>query len=221
MTKPPRTEAELVALVQASDARAPDSLHRQLDALVASHHRRRSRKLYAPPKRLLAMMAAAAAAGALVAALTGGGSPAVSLRQASALTLRSPTTGAPPESQTRRAELTAAVDGVPFPYWGERFGWHGSGARTDRLGGRSVTTVFYTDARGRRIGYAIVSGTAPATSGGAVVDRAGVRYRLLAENGASVVSWLRDGHLCVVSGRGVDRATLLRLASWGERGSVA
>jgi hypothetical protein len=28
------------------------------------------------------------------------------------------------------------------------------------------------------------------------------------------VTWLRDGHLCVLSGRGVSGATLLRLASW-------
>jgi len=34
--------------------------------------------------------------------------------------------------------------------------------------------------------------------------------------GAPVVTWLRDGHLCVVSGHGVSGATLLRLASWGD-----
>lgn len=215
-TPPPQTESELVELVRASDVRAPASLHRQVDALLASRRRRR----LVPPRRLLGAMAAAAAAGALVAALTGGDSPGLSLRQASALTLRPAMTGAPPESQTHRAELTAAVDGVSFPYWGERFGWHGAGARTDRVDGRTVTTVFYTDARGRRIGYAIVSGTpAPATSGGTIAWRAGVSYRLLSENGAPVVSWLRDGRLCVVSGRGLDRATLLRLASWSDRGS--
>ncbi len=32
----------------------------------------------------------------------------------------------------------------------------------------------------------------------------------------AVVTWLRDGHLCVVSGRGVSSATLLRLASWSD-----
>ena len=51
--------------------------------------------------------------------------------------------------------------------------------------------------------------------------RDGVPYRLLSENGAQVISWLRDGHLCVVSGRDVSSATLLRLASWDDRGSLA
>ena len=51
--------------------------------------------------------------------------------------------------------------------------------------------------------------------------RGGVSYRLLTENGAAVVTWLRDGHLCVVSGRGVSSATLLRLASWSDRDATA
>ena len=45
--------------------------------------------------------------------------------------------------------------------------------------------------------------------------------RLLTENGAAVVSWLRDDHLCVISGRGVSSATLLRLASWSDRDASA
>jgi hypothetical protein len=49
-----------------------------------------------------------------------------------------------------------------------------------------------------------------------VAWRGGVAYRLLDEHGVAVVTWLRDGHLCVVSGRGVSSATLLRLASWSE-----
>ena len=51
--------------------------------------------------------------------------------------------------------------------------------------------------------------------------RGGTPYRLLAENGVPVVSWLRDGHLCVISGRGVNGATLLRLASWDDHGAQA
>jgi hypothetical protein len=85
-----------------------------------------------------------------------------------------------------------------------------------------VTTVFYADARGRRIGYAIVAGTpAPRSDGGVIAWREKTPYRLLTVNGAAVVSWSRDGHLCVVSGRGVSTATLLRLASWGDGGSIA
>jgi hypothetical protein len=43
---------------------------------------------------------------------------------------------------------------------------------------------------------------------------------MLTVNGAAVVSWLRKGHLCIVSGRGVDGATLLALASWDEHRAV-
>jgi hypothetical protein len=50
--------------------------------------------------------------------------------------------------------------------------------------------------------------------------RSGVSYRL-SENGAAAVTWLRDGHLCVLSGRGVSSATLLGLASWSDHGATA
>jgi hypothetical protein len=103
---------------------------------------------------------------------------------------------------------------VPFPYWEDRFGWHSTGTRSDQIDGRTVTTVFYSDAAGRRIGYAILAGTpAPPINGGNVSWHGGVPYRLLTDNGASTVVWQRDGHLCVLSGHGVSSATLLRLAS--------
>jgi hypothetical protein len=141
----------------------------------------------------------------------------LNVQQAAALALSPATTGAPAESHAHRAQLAASVDGVAFPYWKERFGWRSSGARGDRLGGRAVTTVFYTDTQGRRIGYAIVSGRAPTTSGGATITRWGVSYRVLTHNDATVVTWQRDGHLCVMAGRGVSAGTLVSLASWGSK----
>src|SRR5437879_401991 len=81
--------------------------------------------------------------------------------------------------------LAAAGDGVSFPYWQARLGWRSTGARTDRIGGRLVRTVFYASSGGRRVGYAIVSGLpAPHVSGGASTLREGVRYRLQSANGA-------------------------------------
>ena len=157
-----------------------------------------------------------------IATGAGGGAPTITLREASAVTLSAATAPAPAESSSDRGHLTAAVDGIAFPYWEDRFGWRSTGARSDRLAGRAVTTVFYEDAGGRRLGYAIVAGTpAPRLSGGVTEWRSGVAYRLLSENGARVISWLRDRHLCVVAGRGVDEATLLELASWTDTGSVA
>jgi hypothetical protein len=154
---------------------------------------------------------------ALAVGLSGGGSPTLSMGQAAAPTLRAATLPAPPESSAHREQLAAAVDGVKFPYWEDRFGWRSTGARTDRVDGHAVTTVFYADSSGRRIGYAILAGTpAPRSGGGTIAWRDGMPYRLLTEHGAAAVTWVRDGHLCVVSGRGVSSATLLRLASWSE-----
>jgi hypothetical protein len=216
-------------------APAPARLHQRIESLVAAHqdsprrdHRfaprgGTRRPLFSP----LGFVSAGAAAIIAVVAIAiavglGGSSHTPSLRQAAAPTLRAATLPAPPESGADHTELTAAVDGVRFPYWGERFGWHSTGTRSDQIDGRAVTTVFYSDAAGRRIGYAILAGTpAPRISGGKVSWHGGVQYRLLTENGASAVVWQRDGHLCVVSGHGVPGETLLRLASWSDRDATA
>jgi hypothetical protein len=228
----PHTESELVEFVRTIDVRAPEELHRRVESLIAARssgaRRRRSPVgAFGGGRSGLGMRLAGAGALAAVAAvaiaagLTGGSSSGLTVRQASTLTLLGATAPAPAEAPGNHAMLAASVEGVSFPYWEEHFGWRSTGARSDHVGGRSVTTVFYQDSGGRRLGYAIVAGTpAPRLSGGAIAWRGGVPYRLLDENGAHVISWLRGGHLCVVSGRGVDSTTLLRLASWTVRGSV-
>jgi hypothetical protein len=229
MTETPHIEDEqqrIAELLRSFDAPAPESLHRRIESLVASHQsqfaprspRRRLRRLSPLGLASAGAVAAAVVAVAIAVDLGGAGSsPTVSFSEAAASTLRAATLPAPPESQAHHAQLAVAVDDVPFPYWSERFGWRSSGSRTDRVDGRSITTVFYADSSGQRIGYAILAGTpAPRVGGGVVVWRGGMSYRLLTENGAAVVTWLRDGHLCVVSGRGVSSATLLRLASWSD-----
>jgi hypothetical protein len=221
----PRTEAELVELVRTLDAPAPESLHRSVHALIAEHERRG----FSPARALAALLdalrispriaavsgLAAAVAVALVLSLGGGASAPPSVRQAAALALLPSTAPAPARSRSGRAELAAAVDGVTFPYWEDALGWRSTGMRTDRVGGRPVTTVFYTNRRGGSVGYAIVGGLpAPALSGGRIALRGGVTYRLQRVGDAAVVTWLRDGHLCVVSGSHVTQDTLLTLASW-------
>lgn len=202
-----------VELTGAVEVRAPASLHRQVEGMMRNA---RGRRFATARAGFVAAAAAALAAIAVTIALSGGASSGFSVQRAAALTLSPATTTAPTEDDAHRAQLTASVDGVPFPYWEERFGWRGSGARSDRLAGRSVMTVFYSNAEGRRIGYAIASGRAPITHGGTVIERWGVSYRVLNQDGATVVSWQRAGHLCVVSGRGVSARTLLSLASWGS-----
>jgi hypothetical protein len=242
----PRSESELIEFIRSSDVRAPEALHERVQALARERPKlswgrrlrrdegdapgeRRARGFQASPRaagsrlapllswRLGAAVAAAAIAGALVAGLTGGGSTGLNVRQATALTFREATGPAPSHSKGNRDTLAVAVNGVAFPYWEDRFGWRAVGTRTDVVAGREVTTVFYGNHRGQTIGYAIVSGAnAPRISEGMVVRRSGVHYWLTSANGMPVVTWLRDGHLCVVSGRGVSGATLLRLASWRD-----
>jgi hypothetical protein len=228
--RPSETESELVEFLRSIDVRAPEELHRRIQALVverSTQHRRpspRARLSGGWPSLGLRLgggvaLAAGTAVVLLLLSSSGAGSPPLTMREASALTLRGATMAAPGESSANHNQLATAVDGVAFPYWGERFGWRSSGQRVDRVGGRAVTTVFYTSAGGRRIGYAIVAGTPPPrVSGGTIAWRGGTAYKLMRENGAQVVTWVRDGHMCVVSGRGVDSAMLVKLASWDERG---
>lgn len=230
MSEPlPQTESELVDYVRSIDVRAPQELHSKIEALVAERGPvRRRRALWAPSFagssslgfRLggaVTVLVAIAAVLVLVLSVAGGGTQTLTLRQASALTLRTATLAAPAESRGNPRQLATAVDGVAFPYWEDRFGWRATGARVDRIGGRSVTTVFYTDNRGRRVGYAIVAGTpAPAIGGGTIAWRDGAPFRLIRQNSVQTVTWMRDGHLCVVSGRDMDSSTLLRLASWDD-----
>jgi hypothetical protein len=243
----PRTESELIEFLRSSDVRAPEALHQRVEALVGERSRLPWRRRIgsgvggdgeggpldagrAPSRRVApgfawrlgGAVALAAIAGALVAGLTGGGSSGLSVREASVLTLRPPTEAAPQHSKSDRPTLAVAVNGVAFPYWEDRFGWRAIGTRTDRVAGREVTTVFYGNHRGQTIGYAIASGAnPPRVSEGTAAWRGGVRYWLTTVNGLPVVTWLRDGHLCVVSGRGVSGATLLRLASWTDHGLAA
>ena len=226
----PHNEAELIEFVRSSDIRAPDELHRRVESLISAHSpndaRRassgRSRSRFALGFAGTMVVAAAVAIALAVGLSSGGGTPKLTLREASALTLRPATLPAPAESTRNDGQLTAAVDNVAFPYWEDRFGWRATGERTDQIDGRAVRTVIYEDAHGRRIGYAIVADTpAPALSGGRVATRGTVPYRMFSEDGAQSISWLRDGHLCVVSGRGVSTATLLKLASWSDHGSVS
>jgi hypothetical protein len=225
----PRTEAELIEFVRSSDARAPEALHRQIEQLVAERSSRgrgwtRGRAFGAagaPQGRRLAVAAALAAVVVAILAfgLTGGGHP-LTVQQATALTLSPVQAPAPPESASNHVALDASVQGVYFPYWTE-LGWRSIGRRTDTVAGHAVTTIFYANPSGQRVGYAIVGGTAPGVSGGTVQLRNGTPYRLLTGQGANSVVWLRNGRLCVLSGRGVGAATLLHLASWGERVSAA
>ena len=222
----PGSEEELTELISSIDAQAPPGLHARIQAMADEASARRSpASRHALTLRIgLGSAALAAVVIALVLVLGGSGSPAggLDVNRTAAVALARPTLPAPGESPSSRAELEASVENVAFPYWGERFGWESSGSRIDHVAGRTVKTVFYTDAAGRRVGYAIVAGSpAPSAGAGTVRWLHGTPYHLTKIGGSDVVSWVRDGHLCVVAGRGVAPATLLALASWQEPSSAA
>jgi hypothetical protein len=208
-----------VQMLSAVDAQAPVHLRAELERMLASA------PTPAVPVRRVHLSTRLMAAGALAVVIAVavavvvsslGGSNALTVQRAAAFTLERATMPAPAESSSDHSRLAVAVGNVSFPYWREHLGWRASGVRSDRSGGRSITTVFYTSSHGLRVGYAIASGRAPGNPGGTSVRRWGVTYHVLSHDGASVVTWERDGHLCVVSGRDVSSKTLLRLASWED-----
>jgi hypothetical protein len=116
--------------------------------------------------------------------------------------------------------LDESVEGVPFPSLSGEFGYEPAGSRADELDGRDTKTVFY-EREGERIGYTILSGEAIDPPKGAQREtRNGVELASTTSDGREIVTWLRDGRTCVLSGEGVSRETLLTLASWKGDGAV-
>ena len=119
--------------------------------------------------------------------------------------------------------LQAAADGVRFPDWGPRFGWHATGMRRDEIDGRRTTTVFY-EHMGHRLGYTIVSGPSlqrPARA--RIVKRNGLGisvYRDPRHGGHDVAVFERGGRTCVIAGHVIHLSTLLELAAWKGSGEI-
>jgi hypothetical protein len=146
---------------------------------------------------------------------TGGSTGAPTVLQASGAGLRTATGAAPAENPYNPHLLAASAAGIDYPYWGGKLGWRAVGARTDTIGGRTVTTVFYTNSRARRIGYSIVSGAAlEIPAGGSSVQRHGVSFHVLGHANPTILTWREAGHTCILTARGVGAGTLMRLATW-------
>lgn len=213
-----RQRQALAATQTLSSQPAPASLRAAVDARLRSRPAGPDRARRLVPGLALGGAAALAAVIALVVALSGGpGGPSVA--DAARLAVRPPTGPAPARLQSSSTELAARVDGVVFPDLRRSYGWKPVGIRRGRIDGRSVTVVYYAWS-GRRIAYAIVSGSGlPQPSGGHVTLRRGVEYRSLAIGDLHAVTWRRLGHTCVLVGA-VRPAALLTLASWHGGGSL-
>lgn len=196
-----------IAVVRAAQPATPAALRAKL-ADVRPVARR--------PRPNVGLVAAAAGVIALsvVALLPGAGGPSVA--RAVALASLGPTAGAPTADTAHPGSLSDSVSGVRYPYWPDAFGFSASGSRTDKVDGRVVMTVYYSNAASQTTGYTIVSGKAlPQPRGTVVLHRAGTDFLTLRQGSRTVLTWRRDGHTCVLSaGPGVSAATLLKLATW-------
>ena len=180
----------------------------EAEAGHVARERRRSapRRFFARP---LAFGASAAALAAAAAVLLSAGPSGPSVAEAAQVALAPPRAPAPAVKADEKT-LDAAVDGVAYPYWGDSAGWRAVGSRTDAVGGRAIQTVVYEDANGRRIGYAIAAGSPLSAAKG---TRRG-DFTVVRSGATAIVTWLRDGHTCILAARGVDARVLLKLAAW-------
>jgi hypothetical protein len=202
------------AALRSVDVHAPAGLRARVEA------ERRPRRRAAWRPALAGGLAAAAAFALLLALVLPGGAGGPSVVEAAELALRPPEAPAPGPHPEQPALLAAQAEGLAFPSWAREFGWSAAGRRADEIDGHRAVTVFY-EKGGRRIGYTILSGDAvepPEDS--RTAERDGTTLRRLSADGRTIVTWTRDRHTCVLSGSGIEPATLLDLAAWKGKGAV-
>jgi len=190
---------------------APSSLRERVGAAPAPRAASRRRRGLVPAVAVLAAVALVA-----VLVLPSGTPGAPSVVEAAAVAQRPAVEPAPGPATAKLLDRRAA--GLPFPDWSQKFGWRATGARTDTLAGRRLTTVFY-EKGARRIAYTIVGGTALDAPAGSDSVVEGTRVRLVRTDRATLVTWERRGHTCVLSGT-ADPETLRKLAGWKGMGAV-
>ena len=205
-----------IAALHAVEAPVPATLR---DTIAAEWPAPRPRRL---PRLAWAGAAAAAVAAVAVAVIVlagGGGAPTID--EAAGLAALPPTEPAPEPRPDQPTLLAAEAEGLAYPNWSGEFGWKAAGERADRVGDRDATTVYY-EKEGDRIGYTIVSGDSlgrPPDAATTTVE--GVEFAVARDGERTIVTWLRGGHSCVLSGEDVDRSTLVELAAWRGDGAVA
>jgi hypothetical protein len=202
-------------LMRSLDDSAPMALRERVQAMREGKAPQRKVRRYGV---IGALTTAAAAIAIAIAVIVGTGATGPTLSEAAAFTLKPALGPAPGHSFDGTLDLD--VDGVPYPYWQDEYGWRASGSRVDKIDGRQATTVFYTKGN-KRIGYTIVTGDAVGVPGSAEATvKHGTRFRSVPFRGTTVITWERRGHSCILSGVNVSRAQLLKLASWKDAGAL-
>ena len=215
-----REERAVAALATVRADRAPERLRARIEA----ERRTRSR---GPLPRLgmawgtAAVAALAVAAIAIVLLLPAGTPGGPSVSEAASLALRGPAMPAPlPSGSGPDVTLNRDVEDVYFPNWHHVFGWRASGQRVDRLDGRKAVTVYYARDH-KRIAYTIVAVPALELPNADTHWLNGTKLQTFAMGERQVVTWRRAGHTCVLSGVGVSRAELWKLAASKVPGAAA
>jgi hypothetical protein len=206
-----------LAALRGLDLPTPLSLRERLEAERSSPSRRVRRRRFA----IGGALAGAAAAVALTAVLvlpSGAGGPTIS--EAAKLNELPATNPSAPSDPADPLLLAVTAQGLPYPNFDPEFGWRSAGQRSDEIEGRDATTVFY-ERGGKRIGYTILSGEGiePPEDATRTVQN-DVRLAAFSDGGQQIVTWWRDGHSCVLSGKGVSEEELKELASWKGDGAV-
>jgi hypothetical protein len=196
---------------------APASLRTSVGRTVGDRAARRPRFRLMPG---LALGGAVAAAAAIVLALVLTGAPSgPTVADAARLAASPPTGPAPTRLDGSRSKLDIEMDGVVFPDLARAYGWKPVGVRRDEVNGRATTVVYY-EKGGKRIGYAVLAGSAISQPSGAhTVNRRGIRFDSLEVDGHPTVTWQRLGHTCVLTGA-ASPSELLRLAGWHGGGTL-
>jgi len=208
-------EGEALISAAVADVRAPQSLR---EAIERDRERASARAPFWRRHRWgLAAGATATAALAAVAIVVGTGDETTepSLTGVYAAAQLDPTGAVPATLGGDPPVLDVRVGDLAFPDWQQSFGWTAVGRRDDTLAGRSVTTVFYRNPDGARLGYAVVSGDPLAAEPpGETVTRSGKTYHVAGAGGRTIVTWTQQGHTCViVAPSAVPRARLVDLAA--------
>lgn len=214
-------QARAVTMLRALDQPAPASLRSRVDELTGARERparrplhRWRRALVLPGATVLAVVVAA------IVILTNGGAAAPTVPQTARLALAAATLPAPRVDSADPRQLAVSAAGIPFPNWAATSRWASSGARTDRIGGRMVTTVFYRNPKGVEVGYSISSGAPLSGAHGGTFHAYGTTFTLARAGSGNFITWVRAGHTCVIAGHSVGYATLLSLAGADGREAV-
>ena len=210
-------KGEALIAAAMADVHAPQSLRESIERDRERAGARDGAPFWRRHRLRLAAAGAAAAALAVVAITlgTGGNEAEPSLTEVYEAARLDPATAAPRPLGGEPPVLDVKVGNLVFPDWERSFGWKAVGRRLDELSGRAVTTVFYRNPDGARLGYAVVAGDAlGGDPPGREVRRSGKTYSVARTGDRTIVTWTQQGHTCViVAPSAVPQARLVDLAA--------